>query len=882
MRFFVPLIFLIFTLGCSSTKNAQESTLAASAAALLNDSSKASLNKSQPAYRATTELAWDLIHTNLVVSFDFKTEQVLGDATLKLSPHFYAKKTLSLDAKAFDIKSVKVLNDSNNQVKYTYSGEKLNLSFSKTLTQKDTLELYIKYIANPNEVTERSGKAIRGGQGLYFINAQHTIPGKPFQVWTQGETDFSSCWFPTLDEPNQKTTQEIVITVPDTLKTLSNGVLEFSTENGDGTRTDYWVQTLPHSPYLIMLAIGDFSVFEEEKWRGKAVTYYTEKQYAKDAPFIFGETPRMLEFYSSKLGVEYPWAKYAQVVVRDFVSGAMENTSSTLHGEFVQRHKQELIDYPQEGIIAHELFHQWFGDLVSCESWSNLALNEAFATYGEYLWVEESKAPFEAQLNLLNKQKSYLRESKVKKVDFVRFQYTNKLEMFDGHTYSKGACILHQLRTVIGDDAFFSGLKMYLTRHAHGSAEMHQLRLIMEEVTGRDLNWFFNQWMFDNGHPELTIVYHFDTAQQRNFMVVNQTQNLNEYPLYQIPLWIKSYLPFGVELDTAWVKNELDTFYLKGSTKATWIDYDSQNYLLAEVEEPNITVEALFTKIEKGQGLHEMKSALAKLSSDYPKDPLTKKAIKIAISHEFYDLRVQGIEALMPSPLFDSTFKERQLQLALSKDKNSKVRAKAIGLYRLNFTPKDKALYYSKLISDSSFVVLQTVIKTGIQAKDTIETLRFCKSHENDKNEELRMQIAKAYSLIGSYEHLSFFKNNFYSVGAYKKAGFLYLNSQLLIKIGRTDELVKGYSLFQKTLLESNSSWIKSSAANSLKDFYNSAKEDVGSQEKLNGENPTETNSNQLEDYQMRLDAISATINQVIVKEKSELVIERLSDLNLD
>jgi len=144
------------------------------------------------------------------------------------------------------------------------------------------------------------------------------------------------------------------------------------------------------------------------------------------------------------------------------------------------------------------------------------------------------------------------------------------------------------------------------------------------------------------------------------------------------------------------------------------------------------------------------------------------------------------------------------------------------------------------------------------------------------------MQIAKAYSLIGSYEHLSFFKNNFYSVGAYKKAGFLYLNSQLLIKIGRTDELVKGYSLFQKTLLESNSSWIKSSAANSLKDFYNSAKEDVGSQEKLNGENPTETNSNQLEDYQMRLDAISATINQVIVKEKSELVIERLSDLNLD
>ena len=880
MRFFAPLLFLIFSLGCNSSKNVENTTLLDSTPRS-SDSTQLETSRTQPLYQATTELAWDLVHTNLVVSFDFKTEQVFGEVSLKLSPHFYAKKTLSLDAKAFDIKQIKVLNDSNNQVAYKYTGEKLNLTFSKTLSSNDTLELFIKYVANPNEVEERSGKAIRGGQGLYFINAQNSIPGKPLQIWTQGETDFSSCWFPTMDEPNQKTTQEIVITVPDTLKTLSNGLLEFSTENGDGTRTDYWVQTLPHSPYLVMIAIGDFSVFKEEEWRNKEVTYYTEKDYVKDAQYIFGETPRMLEFYSNKLGVEYPWDKYAQVVVRDFVSGAMENTSSTLHGEFVQRHKQELIDYPQEGIIAHELFHQWFGDLVSCESWSNLALNEAFATYGEYLWVEESKSQFEAQFNLLNKQKGYMRESKVKKVDLVRFQYNGKLEMFDGHTYSKGACILHQLRTVTGDAAFFKGLQTYLNRYAHGSAEMHQLRLVMEDVTGQDLNWFFNQWMFDNGHPELTITYLYDTVLQINSIVIQQTQDLSQYPLYQIPLQVASFIGKKEFLDSIVLKNEIDTFYIASNHfgKVDWIDYDSQDYLLAEVIEPNKTKEAWYAQFASGKGLADMKIALAKLSSEYPNNSLTKKAIKIAISHDFYNIRIQGISTMSASPLFEAKYKEERLLSTLKNDNHSKVRAKAIELYRLNFTPESIGEYYSQLSFDSSYVVLQTAIKIGIQAKDTLAVLKFCNAHEKDKNEELRMQITKAYSALGNYEHLNFFKDNFYKVGAYKQAFFLYSYAQFLLKIDRTDELISGYSLFQKTLLQSNSNWIKSSTANSLKDFYNAAKNDVSTQEAANENTTAEEDSAKLEEYLMRMDAITATISQVLSQEKNEIVIERLSKL---
>jgi hypothetical protein len=197
----------------------------------------------------------------------------------------------------------------------------------------------------------------------------------------------------------------------------------------------------------------------------------------------------------------------------------------------------------------------------------------------------------------------------------------------------------------------------------------------------------------------------------------------------------------------------------------------------------------------------------------------------------------------------------------------------------LNYTPKNVEDYYSELSSDSSYAVLQSVIKNGIIAKDTLAVLTFCNAHEKDENEELRMQIAQAYSELGDYSHLTFFKNNFYKIGAYKQAGFLYLNSQLLLKVDRTDELMSGYSVFQKTLLQSNSNWIKSSAANSLKAFYIAAKEDVDAQEKTNEDSPTEENKTKLEEFQMRLDAITATINKILNQEKNIQVLEGLTNL---
>ena len=227
-----------------------------------------------------------------------------------------------------------------------------------------------------------------GIKGMYFINPRGEEKDKPTQIWTQGETESSSAWFPTIDKTNQRCTQELTVTVENKYVTLSNGKLMSQKKNTDGTRTDYWKMDLPHAPYLFFLGVGEYAVVKD-KWRDKEVNYYVEKEYAPVAKKIFGNTPEMMTFFSKITGVDYPWVKYSQITGRDYVAGAMENTTATIHQESAQQDARELVDGNSwEGTIAHELFHQWFGDYVTTESWSNLTLNESFADYSQTLWDE--------------------------------------------------------------------------------------------------------------------------------------------------------------------------------------------------------------------------------------------------------------------------------------------------------------------------------------------------------------------------------------------------------------------------------------------------------------------------------------------------------------
>ena len=539
-------------------------------------------------YRNARYSDWKLQHTNLYVSFDFAKRRLIGTAEISLKLHFYPTDTIVLDAKYLDIQSVDVKNGTS-WVPAAFSHRdslQLIIHLGNIIEDREALTtLKIIYTAKPYETTVSEGTAVTQDRGLYFINHDLSDPSKPMQIWTQGETESSSRWFPTIDAPNQKMTQKICMTVPDTLLTLSNGLKTSSKKEMGGLRTDCWEQKLPHAPYLTMMAVGNWAE-TKDTWRGKQVNYLVEKPFAAQAKTIFGKTPEMMSFFSDYTGVAFPWDKYSQVVVRDFVSGAMENTSATIHMEGLQTTEGEYRDETYEDYVSHELFHHWFGDLVTAESWSNITLNESFATYGEYLWREHKYGKANAD-ELLEEFKRYvyLMESfSGNPPPLVRYQYHRADDVFDVISYQKGALILHMLRNEIGDQAFKEGIKKYLTDNRFGTAETDHLRLAMESITGRDLHPFFNQWYFTPNQPEIQINAAWNEKTKELTLSLNQRQHHRNTYLLQAPLLVRCGP--STRLITVNTRERNSSISISLPSKPDYWILDPYNSLLVNIEFP--------------------------------------------------------------------------------------------------------------------------------------------------------------------------------------------------------------------------------------------------------------------------------------------------------
>jgi aminopeptidase N len=424
-----------------------------------------------------------------------------------------------------------------NKCKAEYDFYTMLAQLEKKYNHNDTLLITIQYTAKPDEKEKGGSAAIKDDKGLYFINTSMKESYKPTQIWTQGETESNSCWFPTIDNPNEKFTSTLSVSVNKEMTILSNGEKTSSVIEGN-TKTEKWENKLPMPAYLTMMAIGEFDIIVDSL-NGKEVSYYLEKQYAPYARNIFKHTPEMIAFFGEKLGFQYPWNKYVQVVVRDYVSGAMENTSATLHGDFVQKNNRQLIDASNDDIIAHELFHQWFGDLVTCKTWSHLVLNEGFATLGEQIWIEHKYGKEEALKKSYNRIQRYINYTNKNSDDaIVNSNYNSQEDMFNVLTYQKGASVLNLLKNEIGEDAFFLGLKNYLTTYQFSNTEIDDLKKEFEKVIGRELNLFFNQWFLRGGHPILDIRYVYNDSSKLAQVIVEQVQK-NEVGLFNFPLEFK-------------------------------------------------------------------------------------------------------------------------------------------------------------------------------------------------------------------------------------------------------------------------------------------------------------------------------------------------------
>lgn len=608
-----------------------------------NVSAQTETSGREKVYRATPAKVTELKHTKLKVNFDYQKEQMNGEEWLTASPYFYAANELTLDAKGMLIHEVALDNNGKKSpLKYEYKDDVLKINLDKTYQKNQEYTVYIKYTSRPNEVKQQGSMAINDAKGLYFINPQGTDPDMPTQIWTQGETESSSAWFPTIDKPNQKTTQEIYMTVPDKYVTLSNGLLKESKKESNGLRTDHWVMDKRHSTYLFFMGVGEYAIVKD-KWKNIPVDYYIEKEYEPYAKQIYGNTPEMIDFFSKKLNYDYPWAKYAQISGRDYVSGAMENTTATLHGSDILQKPGQLIDENTwEDTIAHELFHHWFGDLVTAESWSNLTVNESFANYSEYLWNEYKYGKDQADYHLMTDVNNYLHNPSDFNKNLVRFNYESREDVFDLVTYQKGGGILNMLRNYLGDDAFFAGMNDYLKTNEYQNAEAHQLRLSFEKVSGKDLNWFFNQWYFGSGNPKINYSFTFEPVKKQVAVTINQTQ---EKP-FEFPLAIDVYDNGKPKRYNVWVNAEAkNTFSFDVSKTPDLVNINADGVLLTDITETK-TPEQNLIQFTNSKEFKSRYLALTGIKDQTTKSPAAVKLLAVALKDPFFRVRIKALNLI--------------------------------------------------------------------------------------------------------------------------------------------------------------------------------------------------------------------------------------------
>jgi len=685
----------------------------------------------------------DLVHTKLDVRFDYKKCYLYGKEWITLVPHFYPTDSLCLDAKGMDIHSVELIDKGHTRpLKFTYDSLSLNIKLNRTYLRSERYQVYISYTAKPNE---RKGLR-KNEKGLYFINPDGSEKNKPVEIWTEGEPENSSCWFPTIDKPNQKTTSELSMTVPASYVTLSNGYLASQRKNADGTRTDTWKMEQPNAPYLFMMAVGDFKIYRDS-WRGKEVSYYLEPAYAPYAKDMFGDVPEAIGFFSKVTGIDYPWNKYSAIVVRDYVSGAMENTTANVFGS--QSTRRGLMDQYYRTGVQHELFHQWFGDYVTCESWSNLTLNESFADFGEIIWLEYKYGKDAADEHVNNGLNAYLGNPVNHKVPLVNFYYKNISEVFNAVTYQKGGRILNMLRNYLGNDVFYKGLHIYLVNNAFKNAETTQLRLAMEEASGLDLNWFFNQWYYGAGHPILDISYQWDERSKTATVFIAQSQ---DGQTFKLPVVIDCYTGNRTDRRKVILDGRADTLRFKLTAKPDLVNVDADKILVAQKNDHKTADEYAFQYFHAPLYLDRYEAL--DFASRNRDNEAARRIIIAALHDRFSGLRNKAIQALDMDKEDTRNINQELWQAAIpaladlaGNDENTLVRTSALVTLALLKDPSHFTLFKKALTSQSYKV--EAAGLHGINGIDSILAVREAEKFENDNEGDLTQQIIGIYATRG-------------------------------------------------------------------------------------------------------------------------------------
>lgn len=562
--------------------------------------SRFSLKGTESAY--APDRSYDTEHIRLDFKIDFSKESLRGRCTTHLRAITNNAGEMIFDAVHFKIFGVKW---NGKKTKFEYKDEKLKVSPLGKSKQGDKVLIEVEY------------ETVKPKLGLYFIKPTKQYPKNPTQLWTQGEDEYARYWFPCFDAPHERTTTEVVATVPYGFTAISNGALIKTTHQKSAkTSTFHWLQKIPHATYLVTLTVGRFAEIKD-KWRNIPVLYYSEKGKEDQAQRAFGKTPKMLEFFSKFIGVNYPYAKYAQIAAADFIYGGMENTSATTQTEYALLDERVSLDYTSDELVAHELAHQWFGDLLTCKSWAHAWLNESFATYFDALFKRHDRGQDEFAYAIRNNAEEYFSEDKERyRRSIVTQLFRRPSDMFDRHLYEKGSVVLRMLHHILGEELFCKSIKTYVQDHKAQVVETVDLINSIEKATGRNMRRFFDQWVFGAGHPEYRLRAWWDSRKKEIFIRTVQTNvHGNDIPVFQIETEFLFLTSQGEKREKVKLTKKSHLFHFKLSESPSMVLFDPDHILLKKADFPK-SEKWLLTQLVKDKnpiGRIEAAQALAKL-----------------------------------------------------------------------------------------------------------------------------------------------------------------------------------------------------------------------------------------------------------------------------
>ncbi len=601
-------------------------------------------------------------HIYLDLSLDIPNQSFTGTCTITLTPVRKGIEQLTLDAVDLNIESVTI--DQISQP-FDYDGEQLKIKLLKPATE-EKIKIAIDYSVDHPQ------------RGIYFISPTSDYPDKPTQVWTQGEDEDSRFWFPCFDYPGQLATSEIRVRVPKKFMAISNGEL-IKTEEIEADKIYHWYQKQVHPTYLMTLAVGDFAEIKDE-WNNIPVTYYVEKDREADGKRSMGKTPRMMKFLSKKYGYLYPYPKYAQVCVDDFIFGGMENTSTTLLTDRCLLDERATIDNMRtESLVLHELAHQWFGDLVVIKHWSHAWIKEGMASYAEVFWTEHEYGKDDAAYYLLNEARSYLSEDSSRyRRPIVTNIYREAIELYDRHLYEKGACVYHMIRGILGDELFDKAIHTFVNDNAHKTVETIDLLRAIDKASGYNLAVLFDQYVFRGGHPDYKVAYSWDGDSNLAKLTVTQTQAKDnktgsDSELFDLKIPVSfGYIDNGVSAfreTPLRIHQQEQSFYFPLEKKPDFVSFDVGNNFLKTVKleypvnelknqlrydpDPISRIYAA-TALGKKGGLEAIKALAASLTED------SFWGVRVEVAKQLGNIKLNQAEDALVKGLEDKNAKVRR------------------------------------------------------------------------------------------------------------------------------------------------------------------------------------------------------------------------------